>query len=87
MMRGFSGFQSFSRFGMMGNIGWFGMLICLLIIILIIIGVVYLIKGLTNRSHKDVSSNTNNRSLEILNERLAKGEINKEEYDSIKRSL
>ncbi len=87
MMRGFGGFQSFSRSGMMGNIGWFSMLICLLIVVLIIIGVVYLIKGLTNRSHKNVSFNTNNHSLEILNERYAKGEINKEEYDSIKKSL
>jgi len=87
MMRGFSGGQAFSRFGMMGNIGWFGMLLCLIIVILIIIGIVWLIKSLVNRSNRNVVSHVNNRSIEILNERYAKGEITKEEYETIKKSL
>jgi len=87
MMRGFSGGQAFSRFGMMGNFGWFGMLVCLVIVILIIIGIVWLIKSLMNRSNRNVVSQVNNRSIEILNERYAKGEITKEEYETIKKSL
>jgi len=87
MMRGFSGGQAFSRFGMMGNFGWFGMLVCLIIIVLVIVGIVWLIKTLVNRSNKNVVSQTSNRSIEILNERYAKGEITKEEYDTIRKSL
>ncbi len=87
MMRGFSGGQAFSRFGVMGNFGWFGMLVCLIIIVLVIVGIVWLIKTLVNRSNKNVVSQTSNRNIEILNERYAKGEITKEEYDTIRKSL
>lgn len=86
MMRGFYGGQGFYRFGMMGGFGWFGILICIIIIVLVIVGIVYLVRSLVNRSSKN-GTHSNNRSIEILNERFAKGEISKEEYDIIRKSL
>lgn len=87
MMRGFYGGQGFYRFGMMGGIGWVGMLICLIVIVLVIVGIVYLVRSLLNRSSKNVASTSNSRPIEILNERLAKGEISLEEYETIKKNL
>lgn len=87
MMRWLNGYQGYSGYGLMGNFGWFGMFICLLIVVLIIIGIVYLVRGGLNRTNKLNRDVTNNRSLDILKERFAKGEITKEEYDVIKKSL
>lgn len=87
MMRWFNGYQGFSGYGIMGNFGWFGMFICLLIVLLIVVGIVYLIRGGLHRNNKSINTTSNNRSLDILNERFAKGEITKEEYDVIKKSL
>jgi len=87
MMRGFGSYQNFDGYGMMGNLGWFGMLVMLLIIILVIIGIVFLFRSLFSYSNRANFSSSNNRSIEILKERLAKGEITKEEYETIKKSL
>lgn len=87
MMRGYSGVQSFSRYGMMGNFGWFGMIVGLVIIVLVIVGIVFLVRSLSNRPNVNNRTQSSNRSLEILNERYAKGEITKEEYDTIRKSL
>lgn len=87
MMRGFYEGQGFYRFGMMSGFGWVGMLICLIVIVLVIVGIVYLVRSLLNRTSKNVTSSSSSRSIEILNERFAKGEISKEEYDIIRKSL
>jgi len=65
------------RYGnsMMG--GGFGMMIFLIIIIGIVVFIVY--KPLQNNNIKDIRARDN--SLEILNERFARGEINEDEYN------
>lgn len=75
---------------MMGDGGWgmgwgmgFGWLFWLLIIGLVIWG----IKALSeNRSHSEPRSSSD-RALEILKERYARGEIDKEEFEAKKRDL
>lgn len=84
MMRGLYGYGGY---GMMGGFGWFGMLICLLIVVLVVLGIISLFKGGFNSTHKRTGISSKERSLEILKERLARGEISKEEYESIKRDL
>lgn len=87
MMRWFNGYQGYPGYGMMGNFSWLGLFVCLLVFVLVVLGIVYIVRGLLNRNHTSFKTNSNSRSLEILNERFAKGEISKEEYDRIKKDL
>ena len=59
---------------------WIG--IALIILALIVVGI---IAGILFISKKILSSNK--KEMNILKERLAKGEITKEEYDNLKKEL
>jgi len=76
--------------GMMGGwgMGWFGMIFMLVFWVLVVVGLVFLIKWLiqATKGEKDVSRVSSN-AIDILKERYAKGEINKEEFENIKRDL
>jgi len=72
MMGTFSGSNGF---GMMG-IGW---IFSILILILIIIGIIALIKVVVRPENKS--------SLNILEERYAKGEISKKEFEQRKKDI
>jgi putative membrane protein len=78
--------------GMMGDwgMGWFGGILMIIFWILIIVGVVFLIKwlvhstgGVSGLTHHDFSA----KALDILKERYARGEINKEEFEEKKKDL
>ena len=62
--------------------GWFGMLIPLIIIVIVIFAIY---KLLQNNNTKNIEPKNN--SLDILNERFARGEINEEEYNTKKNIL
>jgi putative membrane protein len=76
---------------MMGDwgMGWFGMIFMLLFWGLIIVGLVFLIRWLIqatgDRSNSGVSMGSN--AMDILKERYAKGEINRDEFESMKKDL
>ena len=59
---------------------WIG--IALIILVLIVVGIIAVILFI---SKKILSSNK--KEMNILKERLAKGEITKEEYDNLKKEL
>jgi putative membrane protein len=64
--------------GMMGGygMGWFGSILMIVFWVLILVGLVFLIKWLIQSTGRDkISGSGGDRSLEILKERYAKGEI------------
>lgn len=76
--------------GMMGGwgIGWFRMIFMAAFWILIIVGLVFLIKWLiqTTSTGKETGKR-GSRAIDILKERYARGEIDKNEYEAKKRDL
>jgi len=70
----------------MGNWGYnaFGWLSMLLIWVLLIVGIIALIQYISSSSKDQTKSNT---PLEMLKERYAKGEIDKNEFEDKKRDL
>ena len=72
----------------MGNMGWgagwglLGFLHMTLWWVLLILGIVVLAKWLLSGAHRG-----GNRALEVLKERYARGEIQKEEFEQKKRDL
>jgi putative membrane protein len=71
---------------MMGEYGWFGSgfgwLFMILVWVLVIVGIVALIKWLAASS-----ASRGETPLEILKARYARGEIDKEEYERMRREL
>jgi putative membrane protein len=60
----------------------FGGIFMILTWVLIIWGIVSLVKHFSHHSHDG-----NNHAIDILKERYAKGEITKEQYESMKKDL
>ena len=77
--------------GMMGGWGggWFGGIFMIVFWILLIVGLVFLIKWLVQSTKGNSMSPRSGSSsaLEILKERYARGEINKQEFEEKKRDL
>ncbi len=76
--------------GMMGGwgMGWFGGIFMIIFWILILVALVYFIKWLiqsSGRRHSNVAGG--NRALEILQERYARGEIDKAKFEIMKMDL
>jgi putative membrane protein len=79
--------------GMMGGMGWVGMIFQVLfwIVILVLLGVLikWLLQGPSSgqQVQGNAPASSGSRALEILKERYARGEIDKEEFDQKKRDL
>ena len=71
---------------MMG-FGGFGMIFGFIFFVAIVIGIIFLIVWLVRRPGCCVTHKTSAHSLEILKERYAKGELTKEQYESMKKDL
>ena len=77
--------------GMMGNwgMGGIGMIFMMIFWILIIVGLVLLITRLVRSTGRDKASGKtgSNSALEILKERYVRGEIDKDEFEGMKKDL
>jgi putative membrane protein len=76
--------------GIMGGwgMGWWGIVPMLLFWAVIIVAIVFFVKWLAHGSGKNISaSSSDSRSLEILKERFARGEITKEEFEHMKKVI
>ena len=71
-----------------GGLGWIGMVFGFIFFILVVIGIIFLIVWLVKRSNNPgVENRTDSKSLEVLKERYAKGEITKDQFDIMKKDL
>lgn len=73
---------------MMWPMGMFGMIFMFVFWALVIVGLVFLIKWLIqiSKSEKDIVR-SKSKALDILKERYARGEINKEEFEQMKKDI
>ena len=76
--------------GMMHNWGggWFGGIFMIIVWIAVIVGIVYLVMRLLKSNNIRLSDNFKSESaLDVLKKRYAGGEIDKEEFEQMKRDL
>ena len=76
--------------GMMGDwgMGWFGGIFMIVFWILILVGLVLVIRWLfQSGSKKGDSDQRGSRAIDILKERYARGEIDKTQFEGMKRDL
>lgn len=76
--------------GMMGGwgMGWFGGIFMIVFWILILVGLVMVIRWLfQSNSKKGDSDHRGSRAMDILKERYARGEIDKTQFEGMKRDL
>jgi putative membrane protein len=76
--------------GMMGSwgMGWFGGIFMIVFWILILVGLVFLIRWLVQATgKKENGTPRGSRAMEILKERYARGEIDKAQFEDMKRDL
>ena len=75
--------------GMMGGwgMGWFVIIFMLIFWVLVIIGLVFLIKWLIQSTSREKSEAGGGRVLDILKERYARGEIDKREFEEMRKDL
>jgi len=71
--------------GMMGGMMWFWAVLWLLIAVLLVVGIVVLVRTLTDRGGN--GSRTTKSAVQILEERFARGEIDREEFEERRRAL
>jgi len=76
--------------GMMGNwgMGWFGGIFMIVFWILILVGLVFVIRWLIQATSKGgPNPQSESRAMDILKERYARGEIDKAQFEDMKRDL
>ena len=71
---------------MMG-FGGFGMIFGFIFFVAILIGIIFLIIWLVKRSGLSTTNSTSTKHIEVLKERYAKGDLTKEQYESMKKDL
>ena len=75
-------------YGWGGGMGWFGMLLMIAFWVLVIVALVFLVRWLIHSSRGPVGGGpSGSRALDILMERYARGEIDKNEFDAKKQDL
>ncbi len=76
--------------GMMGwgyGMGWFWPIMVFAFWIVVVIGVVFLVRWLVLSTNKRTGAASEESALDILKKRYARGEINKDEYEKIKKDI
>lgn len=67
--------------------GWPWPLMMLVFWIAVIVGVIFLVRWVASSANRGRGSTSEESALDILNKRYAKGEINRDEYEKIKKDI
>ena len=87
------GYGPGSGYGMMGGYGFgygmgpIGMILWIVILIAVIIAIVWLVRSLAGSSHHAPTGPRRSPGLDVLEERYARGEIQREEYLEKKKDI
>jgi putative membrane protein len=82
-MMGYYGYNGYMPFT--GSLGFLGPILMILFWVAVIILIVYLVRGGYGMNYKQ--GHGGGKSLDILKERYAKGEIDKKEFEAMKKDL
>jgi putative membrane protein len=79
---------NFYNMGWGGGLGFgFGWIFMLLFWGLVIWAIIYLAKNVSHNNNLDYRDRQGDKSMDILKERYAKGEISKEDFERMKKDL
>lgn len=68
--------------------GWWVMVAFMILVwVVIIVGIIWLVSYLARRPGPGAGTMTKESAMDILNKRYASGEINKDEYERMKRDI
>jgi putative membrane protein len=73
--------------GWMGGFGWIGMLVGLVFWVLVLGGLAWLVTWAVRRAGSGGSASTGSSAVEIAQQRYARGEITREQYQQILADL
>ena len=77
------GYNNYGGWGAGSMMGWFGGEIMMLFFwVLVVIFIVWIVREVSGKNSKSTES-----ALDILKERYAKGEITKEQFESMKKDI
>ena len=83
-MMGYYGYNGYAPFE--GSFTFLGPILMILFWVIVIVLIVYLVRGGHGMSCKQ-GGHGGNRALDILKERYAKGEIDKKEFEAMRKDL
>ncbi len=64
-----------------------GLIMMLVMVIIVVVAIVLVLKAFGLGGHENANPSSSSRALGILDERFAKGEIDKDEYEERKKAL
>jgi putative membrane protein len=74
--------------GWMGGWGWgFGMIAMALFWVVLLVAAVFIVRAVVERPTRGAAGGSGETPLEILQRRYARGEIDRQQYEQMKRDL
>lgn len=77
-----------SGYGVMGGgYGLFGMIIWIVVLVAVVVGIVWLVRALGDAGHSHNAQSGRSSGLDLLEERYARAEITRDDFQQKKRDI